>query len=94
MRYMGYPGETIETLSDEDARDLFDRQARKFMGMSGAEFLAREQHGEFQGRCDLAYKRMTILLPLVRDCDANSPTRGLAQGKHQAGNSRPVSTVS
>ena len=70
---MGYPGETIETLSDEDARALFDRQARKFMGCSGNEFLAREQAGEFRNRCDLAYLRMTILLPLVTEKDPKVP---------------------
>ena len=37
----------VQWLSDEEARVVFDEQARKTMGMSGEEFLQRWDAGEF-----------------------------------------------
>jgi hypothetical protein len=38
----------VRWLSDEDARALFDAEARRVMGMSGEEFLRRYDAGEFR----------------------------------------------
>ncbi len=37
----------IRFLDDDEARELFDRQARRLMGMSGDEFLRRYDDGEY-----------------------------------------------
>ena len=37
-------------LPPEEARALFDRQARRLVGMSGEEFLRRWDAGEYEGR--------------------------------------------
>lgn len=59
--------EGMQRLSDdEEARALFDRQARKFLGISGEEFLRRYDAGEFRECGSLDVVRMQILLPLVR----------------------------
>lgn len=42
----------IHTLTPAEARALFDRQARKLMGMSGDEFLRRYDAGEFDAILD------------------------------------------
>jgi hypothetical protein len=41
---------TPTILPPDDARALFDRQARNLVGMSGEEFLRRWDAGEYQGR--------------------------------------------
>jgi len=58
--------ESVQHLSDEEACALFDRQARKFLGISGEEFLRRYDAGEFRECGSLNVVRMQILLPLVR----------------------------
>lgn len=56
---------TIEHLTEEKAAELFDRQARRYCGMSGEEFVRRFDAGEL--RCtDHGVARVAILLPLVR----------------------------
>ena len=42
----------IQWLTDEEARAIFDEQARKTMGMSGEEFLRRWDAGEFDAIAD------------------------------------------
>jgi hypothetical protein len=37
----------IRFLDDDEARELFDREARRLMGMSGDEFLRRYDAGEY-----------------------------------------------
>jgi hypothetical protein len=44
--------ERIELLSPEDARALFDEQARKTLGIAGDEFIRRWDAGEFDGIAD------------------------------------------
>jgi hypothetical protein len=39
----------VVTMSDNEYDELFDRIARKNMGISGAEFLRRWDAGEFEG---------------------------------------------
>lgn len=39
----------IHWLSDEEAREEFDAQARKWLGLSGEEFLRRWDAGEYRG---------------------------------------------
>ena len=52
---MAAPAETTTTkipaiLPPEEARALFDRQARRLAGMSGEEFLRRWNAGEYNGQ--------------------------------------------
>ena len=58
--------EGVEDLSDDEACTLFDRQARKFLGISGEEFLRRYDAGEFRECGSLNVSRLLILMPLVR----------------------------
>ena len=44
------PIEGVQYISAAEAREIFDYQARKLVGMSGEEFLRRWDEGEF---CDL-----------------------------------------
>ena len=39
----------VVALTEEDYTDLFDRIAKKNMGISGAEFLQRWKSGEYEG---------------------------------------------
>ncbi|BCO35512.1 hypothetical protein BMW24_022935 [Mycobacterium heckeshornense] len=39
----------VSYVDSRESADLFDRIARKYMGISGAEFLARWDAGEFEG---------------------------------------------
>ena len=57
--------QTIDSMSPEEGRQLFDRQARKFLGMSGDEFVRRYRAGEIEEPNRLDVARVAILLPLV-----------------------------
>lgn len=51
----------------EDARKLFNRQARKYLQMSGDEFIEKWKAGEFNGQSDTAnVLQVAMLLPLAR----------------------------
>lgn len=60
----------IRWLDDDEARDEFDAQARKWLGLSGDEFLRRWDAGEYRGIEDDAdhphVMSMAMLIPLVR----------------------------
>jgi len=56
---------TVETLSREEGRRLVDRQARKFLKMSGEDFVRRYREGCIEDPDRLAVARVAILLPLV-----------------------------
>lgn len=57
----------VEILTREEGRAFFDRQARKYLGISGEEFLRRYDAGEFRPSCqNLSVSRMVILLPFAR----------------------------
>lgn len=42
----------VETLTVDAGRELLDREARKYLGMSGAEFLAAWDSGAYVGKTD------------------------------------------
>jgi hypothetical protein len=57
--------DSIETMTREEGLRLLDRQARKFLGMSGEEFVRRYQAGEIEDPHRLEVLRVAILLPLI-----------------------------
>lgn len=60
----------IEWLTDEEARTIFDEQARKTMGISGDEFLRRWDAGELEAIADgpdhPAVMRLAMLISFAR----------------------------
>ena len=57
----------VEYLSHEDALDLLDRQARKFLNLSGPEFVQAYRDGTLEDPHSLAVLRVAVLLPLADD---------------------------
>jgi hypothetical protein len=54
-------------LTEEEAAALFDREARRRLGMSGPEFIAAWESGQFDDDPDQpAIMYMAMLLPLVQ----------------------------
>lgn len=58
---------SIEHLSREEALDLLDQQARKFLNMSGLDFVQAYQNGTLRNPHSLAVARVAMLLPLADD---------------------------
>lgn len=60
----------IRYLDDEESHQLFDREARRLMNMTGEEFLRRYDAGEFEAEMDGPRHRqlveMVMLLPFGR----------------------------
>lgn len=60
----------IRYLDDEESPQLFDREARRLMNMTGEEFLRRYDAGEFEAEMDGPRHRqlveMVMLLPFGR----------------------------
>jgi hypothetical protein len=42
-----FDGAGVRFVDDDEAREMFDREARRLMGMSGEEFLRRYDAGEY-----------------------------------------------
>lgn len=57
--------DSIQLMTREEGLRLLDRQARKYLGMSGEEFVARYRAGEIDDPCRLDVARVAILLPLA-----------------------------
>jgi hypothetical protein len=54
-------------LTREQARRLFDRQARKYLNMSGEKFVQKWDAGKFNGESDSAkVLHVAMLLPFAR----------------------------
>ena len=54
-------------LTREQARRLFDRQARKYLDMSGEEFVQKWKAGKFNGQSDSPdVIRLALMLPFAR----------------------------
>lgn len=54
-------------LTREEARKLFDRQARKYLNMSGDKFVQKWKAGKFNGKSDSAnILHVAMLLPFAR----------------------------
>jgi hypothetical protein len=54
-------------LTPAEGRELFDRASRRLLGMSGEEFLAAYDRGDFgDGRDHLAATQLAMLIPFTR----------------------------
>jgi hypothetical protein len=56
---------SVEKISREEGKRLVDRQARKFLKMSGEDFARDYRAGRIKDPHRLAVARVAILLPLV-----------------------------
>ncbi|HEU0113724.1 MAG TPA: hypothetical protein VFQ80_03570 [Thermomicrobiales bacterium] len=57
--------ESVQHLSQEAATQLIDEQSRKFLKMSGEDFVRRYRAGEIEQPHRLAVARVAVLLPLA-----------------------------
>lgn len=61
---------TYHAAGAEEGREIFDRQARKALGISGAEFLRRWDAGDYRRVADDAdgrkVRRLAMLMPFAR----------------------------
>lgn len=76
----------VRELSREEGADLFDATAREQLGITGAEFLARRDRGDYDGLTGdghVAVNRVAMLIPFAREettskrCPARSPESDL-----------------
>ena len=57
----------VETLTVDAGRDLLDREARKYLGISGEEFLAAWDNRAYEGKADTPeVMRLVELIPFAR----------------------------
>ena len=60
----------IRFIDDDEARDLFDRNARRLLGISGEEFLRRYDAGKYNGPLEDGeidnVRAMIMMLDFVR----------------------------
>ncbi|MFG3556519.1 hypothetical protein ACGGAQ_19260 [Micromonospora sp. NPDC047557] len=56
----------VREATPEEGRELFDRRAKKLLGISGAEFLARWDRGEYMDAEDPKVNAVAILIPFAR----------------------------
>lgn len=61
----------VRELSREESRELFDRQAQRYLGISGVEFIQRWEAGEYGDPDDRdknppGVMRLVMLMPFVR----------------------------
>ena len=61
----GTKAETTKWVTREQGARLVDRQARKYLNMSGKEFVRQYRDGTIKDPHSLAVARVAILLPLV-----------------------------
>lgn len=58
---------SVRSLTQAQARNFFDRQTKKYLGIRGATFIRRWDNGEFNGSSDTtAVMRLAMLLPFGR----------------------------
>lgn len=59
---------TVEVVeaTPEEGRALLDRAAREVLNISGEEFLARYDAGEYEASDDPAITRVAMLIPFAR----------------------------
>jgi hypothetical protein len=55
-----------DELTREQGQDLFDRRARKLLGISGDEFLRRWDSGDFMDSDDPKVSSLAVLIPFAR----------------------------
>ncbi|HEX5199733.1 hypothetical protein ACFQS1_28195 [Paractinoplanes rhizophilus] len=56
----------VVELTPEQGRELFDRRARKLLGITGDEFLARWDSGDFMNSDDPKVSSLAVLIPFTR----------------------------
>lgn len=57
----------VRELSQAEARRMFDRQAKRYLKMSGPQFIEKWDAGKFNGKTDTpAVIRLAMLLPFGR----------------------------
>lgn len=57
----------VQELDAERGQELFDKAARRILGISGDDFLARWDRGEYdEGDEDTAVTRVAMLIPFAR----------------------------
>ena len=57
----------VETLTVDAGRELLDREARQYLGISRAEFLAAWDNGAYEGKADTPeVMRLVELIPFAR----------------------------
>ena len=59
--------DAVRFLNDDEARQQFDRQAQRLMGISGDEFLRRYDAGEFNDLQDDRQQRAVMKLAMLTD---------------------------
>ena len=57
---------SVRLLNDDEACKLFDTQARRYLRMSGTEFIRRWKTGEFRDVDTPDVIRIAMLMPLAR----------------------------
>lgn len=55
-----------DELTREQGLELFDRRARKLLGISGEEFLRRWDSGDFMDSDDPKVSSLAVLIPFAR----------------------------
>jgi hypothetical protein len=56
----------VVELTEVEGATLFDRAARRDLGITGAEFLARWDRGDYAGAEDPAAEGVAMLIPFAR----------------------------
>jgi hypothetical protein len=57
----------VHELSPEQGRTLFDKTARKLLGISGDEFLARWDRGDYEAEQEnMVVTKVAMLIPFAR----------------------------
>jgi hypothetical protein len=55
--------ESVQELNAQEGRDLLDRQARRYLGMSGEDFVRAWERGELDPDRDQHVARVSMLIP-------------------------------
>lgn len=56
----------VQELSVEDGAALFDKTARKLLGISGDEFLVRWDRGDYENEERMTVTKVAMLIPFAR----------------------------
>lgn len=57
---------TVTEVSRDEGRRMFDRAAQEALGISGGDFLARWDAGEYEDNDDPMVTRVAMLIPFAR----------------------------
>lgn len=59
-------GPELHMMTKDEARQMFERQAQRWLGMNGEEFLRRWESGQYDETDDSRVLQVALLVPLVR----------------------------